>query len=185
MSEDLEVQRDNNRLILDGPSEVINRMVTKFRQDNKEAQIFQEKKALILSQRQEKLDYVGSFISRYTGPLGITRGQFREIISQLKEHEIILLDDVVISRAKKWALVPFLLSGVSAAVCLGSLMLGPQFLPFYLLAYFTGAGSLGLLLSTFDRNYSVGYIRRQKRLKQKYGQNYFPHQELREILSKE
>ncbi|MBI2064506.1 MAG: hypothetical protein HYT62_00410 [Candidatus Yanofskybacteria bacterium] len=201
---DLDIDSDvlSLELIGDGPNEVIHRKLVSLQEANKKAIVMAEQENLTRAERSRRRDYAKMFVSRYTSIFGINREGMKELVRGLRDKDILLLENAVLERLKKPAILQvvgslsvmaiciisslgFILSGNSVLAVLSAAMLSTGigwFFPLILLTQFfedtiDTRGTYGYGLSR-----PAAYFGPRRAFKKKYGPDYFPYQELREEL---
>lgn len=174
-------------LIGDGPNEVASQMITKFHQTNQEAALKQREVSLVVKEKDFRQNLAKGFIQHYMSIFGITKDQMRELVYGIKGENILVVEHTLVERLRKRtrALIgasiiicgAYVCEIVSAQTMPLPLMIFPIFgwiLPFlvFVSLVFPMPTPIPFITYTCDR----------KRLKKKYGPDYFPIQELREEL---
>ncbi len=182
-------------LIGDGPNEMICRKLSSLQEANKKALVLGVQEKMVMEKQRKRKGYAQMFISRYTKMFGISRENMRDLVRELKNEDIILLENAVLERLKKPAIFQVIGSFSAMAIFVGSILSDSTLL--VVLMTFTMTGWLLPLLSLADSFYGcsnfdgggsllpAGYFGSRLTLKKRYGPDYFPYQELKEELGLE
>lgn len=180
-------------LIGDGPNEVASQLITQFRQANQETKLKQKEVFLATKEKTLRQNFAEAFIEQYTNIFNITKNQMAELVYRgIKEENIQFIEGSLVERLRRRAWSWIGASVISGGVCIygiANLFINDNvrswlliFVPF---GWIMPAFILTALLS--DVGFAgyfegISYIQTRKRLKKKYGSNYFPIQELRQEL---
>ncbi|MBI2064748.1 MAG: hypothetical protein HYT62_01700 [Candidatus Yanofskybacteria bacterium] len=184
-------------LIDDGPNEAVCRLVSKFQQANQQANhreaLERQARGLAINEMASKQNLASMFIDAYTYAFNITINQMGVLVQEIGENNLPFLENKLFERLRKRAGVivsASIISGGAFTVDLidifssGSLVLLP--LPLFMVCFLGWILPFLVLVSSGTARSepfrSVSYIRARKRLKKKYGPDYFPYQELRKEL---
>lgn len=185
-------------LITDGPNEVICRKLSNLQEDQKKAVVLAKQESMEKIWQFKKRNYAKMIISKYTKIFGISHEQMKDLVKELKDEDIVLLENAVLGRLKKPAIFQVIISFGALATFIGSslgyFLFGNQILGGLAITMFSTATGwafpLMFLKASFcgisDRcagDVSPGNSFGSRRvLKNKYGPKYFPCRELKEEL---
>ncbi len=182
-------------LIGDGPNEVASRLITKFNQTNQEAKLKQREVSLVIKEKSFKQNFAKDFIQHYMCIFGITKDQLQKLVCEIKEENIQFIENNLVERLRKkarvWIGASVISGGFFIYEAINAFVNGTQHimvLPFFISQICGWILPLWMLFSFFpdlDRSSlvnSVSYVVTRRRLKKKYGSDYFPVQELRKEL---
>lgn len=177
-------------LIGDGPNEVASQLISKFHQTNQELQLKQRENDLATKDKYLRRSFALAFIESYTSMFNITREQMGELACGIKEENIRFIENNLAERLRKRARVLIstsIISGGGFIYSIASWFLTGELhiaiVPFIIFGWLLPFLILVSLIQETEVPFScISYIQNKKRLKKKYGPDYFPVQELREEL---
>ena len=189
------VKTADQALILDGPNEVIAKKLAQLSESNKQAilarKIKSKQEVLRECRQQEKTSYAKAFIDYCAKFFEINRFQVSDLIATMKDSDIEIVESKILKRIKGGAVIEFLIGSMISVITFGLMVAGiimrdPMWLFACLLLFLiflltsVDVFSTGLISNKIFHR--LAYIFTGRRLKKKYGQDYFPIQELREEL---
>jgi hypothetical protein len=189
--------KEGDSLILDGPNEVVKKMLTGFYDSNNEKELVAKQSAIVMNMEKRKKNLALSFIRQYTKRLKVSHDQLGEIVSSLQEKEFFVMEEqftrLLHRKAKLYNFSALGCVGLFLASALFALLGNLFFINMAFMIFFcTGGGILPflLLLENFYGDRSAiyvpcrptNYLALRRYLKRKYGSQYFPYQELKNAL---
>ena len=202
MAEVLTKERpQSSNLIMDGPNEIIHKALVKFQEVNANAAITavaaaqaEKEEAIKKALKLEKLAYATVFVENCETLLGINQNQCSDLVSKIKDTDIVLIENGFLRKIKRRAVLSL---AIGTSIAAGSFfsMISLLFINVHDLAPFVALGFIFFVVSMItmaasvigfaDKNSpcgSLNYICARRRLKKKYGPDYFPVKELKEKL---
>ena len=188
------VKTADQTLILDGPNEVIAKKLTQLSEANKQVilarKIKSKQKVLRKYRQQEKTSYANAFIDYCAKFFEINRFQVSDLIATMKDSDIEIVESKILKRIKGGAVIEFLIGPMISVITFGLMVAGiimrdPMWLfacLLFLIFLLTSVDVFSTGLISNKIFHRLAYIFTGRRLKKKYGQDYFPIQELREEL---
>lgn len=188
-------------LIKDGLNEKVSRAVTKFNKETRDKLLLTQQTDLIRKEQLRKSSFARSCVNRYVNILNISDKQLGELISSLKEADVLKLDNQftelmqkkvsqsnVIHHCALWGISIFEAIWGFVSVLTGIDLLGA----FFVLSLLPTVPSFILIIDVLHQNSYKGsckipynpreHLALRRYLKEKYGPEYFPYQEFKEKL---
>lgn len=189
----------NQDLVVDGPKEAIYKKVHNLQTANKQSLALANQERILKAEQDTRKKYAKRFISRCTKMFGISRENMKDLVLELKDKDIVLLENIVLEKLRKPAFLQVVGSFGAITIFMGSSLASFLFgnqavIVLTAMLFFTGLGWLipFMFLTEFvygssnngecGANTATGYIGSQRVFKKKYGAQYFPYQEVKKEL---